>query len=853
MRYLFLLLFLPGITHAQFYDDFNDGNFSQPLWMGDTASFTVVNSMLQLTSSGSATSTLLYTRPQSGNQEHEWSFRLKTAFAPSSQNYTRYYFFADSLSASNSSFALYLQIGETGSNDAPELKLINNGSTSVIARGINGSIAAAADLTYTLQCDSNYYWSLWTKDTGGNSTLQFVTQAQITGNTNIAGLQCTYTSSNADNFFLDDAYDGGVRYDTLPPMILSGLAVSNDSLLVGWNEAIDLSGATFTLNGDPVNQFVTAGLTKVQLYFNTGFVSGQVNTLRAYQVADIHGNIKVVDSVQFTYIDVVPAFPGAVKINELMPDPDNANQLPEAEYIELFNTTNKYLLLDSLQLSDGTSTARILKDTLLPGGFNIYSSSTGAISLKHFGIDAVSLSSFPSLNNDGDTIRLLQANGNMLDQVAYTTATYQHSIKSSGGWSLERIDTAYPCEAENNWKASEDFSGGTPGRTNSVAGNYQDTEAPCLLYAWMPDSMHIQLHFSEAPEPMYVTQSNSYTVSNGIAIDTVACLNARTYLIRLVNAIGQGEVIVITAAADLADCSGNTLGNCNTATTGLARSPAPGELLINEVLFNPYPNAFDFLEILNTSDKIIALDSVRLAGKDKNDDLQNFTIIHAGGRCILPKEIIAFTIEPDLLMQNYPQGKKRQLLAQELPSMNDDEGTICLLDPATMLIDELRYKEEMHHLLLQSTEGVSLERISVLASSNDSLNWHSASSQIGYATPGYKNSQAAASFESEGMLELPFPLFSPDNDGEKDALPIQVNFDRYGYSIHLAVYSAEGLPVRKLAENDLSSTTATYFWDGVDENRLVCRPGIYIILAEAIHPQGIRKTAKKACVLARRF
>jgi hypothetical protein len=61
------------------------------------------------------------------------------------------------------------------------------------------------------------------------------------------------------------------------------------------------------------------------------------------------------------------------------------------------------------------------------------------------------------------------------------------------------------------------------------------------------------------------------------------------------------------------------------------------------------------------------------------------------------------------------------------------------------------------------------------------------------------------------------------------------------------------LPVRKLAENDLSSTSATYFWDGLDENRSVCRPGIYIILVEAIHPQGIRKTAKKSCVLARRF
>lgn len=850
MRLLFLLCCLPCITLAQFTDDFNDGEIVFPLWAGDTTEFTVSNQVLQLNATAAGSSSLTYSRGFPVHHDHEWSFRLKLAFSPSSQNYSRYYLFCDAPDPLQSIVALYLQLGESGSADAPELKLFSNNSTQTIARGINASIAMPSDFLYKLQCDSNNNWTLSTRDNSGNETVQFTTQYLISQNGSYGGFHCTYTQSNLQNFYLDDVYDDVLRHDTLPPDLLYANAITSDSVLLHWNEPVDLSQSAFMINGINCNSHTVVDDKSIALFFPSGFTSGHLQKVVSLNVKDTHGNNSNSDSASFTYIEVVNAAAGMLYINEIMSAPDNANQLPDAEYIELANITEDYIFLDSIIISDGTSEALILHDTIFPHGFKVYSNPTDAIELNHSNIPAKALINFPSLNNSGDTIILRMISGEIMDKMHYNTSTYRNNIKSTGGWSLERIDSGFACFAELNWRASVDHTGGTPGRINSVDGKYEDRISPCLLYGSMLNDSTAQIHFSEEVNRSEAINLSNYSIAGtNSKLISVTAVSGSEYNL---NFSFSPDTIITIRVVNIGDCAGNKITDCNSALIAKGNSPLINEVLINEILFNPVPGQEDFIELINASLKVIALDSIRLSRRDELGGQKDYTLLQAKGRCIFPGEIIAITKDAVSLKQYYRSADSNHIIEQNIPAMNDESGDICLLNLMAELIDEFRYNDDMHHPLLDNSEGVSLERISVNGPA-DSSNWHSASSSCGYATPGFKNSQSYLSGGQEKFAILPFTLFSPDNDGEKDVLPVQLQFDRAGYCMRIRIYSSEGMPVKELAGYDLCGMSGTYYWNGQDESGNICKPGHYILQVEAVHPSGIKKSAMKVCALVRRF
>ena len=67
--------------------------------------------------------------------------------------------------------------------------------------------------------------------------------------------------------------------------------------------------------------------------------------------------------------------------------------------------------------------------------------------------------SFPALNNDGDTVSLLDSTGAMTDSMRYDD--------TEAGYSLELI-SAHMNGSSDGWDVSVDPSGATPGRRNSI-------------------------------------------------------------------------------------------------------------------------------------------------------------------------------------------------------------------------------------------------------------------------------------------------------------------------------------------------------------------------------------------------
>jgi hypothetical protein len=146
---------------------------------------------------------------------------------------------------------------------------------------------------------------------------------------------------------------------------------------------------------------------------------------------------------------------------------------------------------------------------------------------------------------------------------------------------------------------------------------------------------------------------------------------------------------------------------------------------------------------------------------------------------------------------------------------------------------------------------VSLERIDFNRTTQDFTNWHSAAEDIGFATPGYKNSQFNDAGETtiDNAIEITPEIFSPDEDGINDVTNINYNFETPGFIANITIYDSKGRIVKYLVRNELLGIKGTYSWDGINEEREKSRIGIYIVYVEVYNLSGKVKHYKKSCVL----
>ena len=167
-----------------------------------------------------------------------------------------------------------------------------------------------------------------------------------------------------------------------------------------------------------------------------------------------------------------------------------------------------------------------------------------------------------------------------------------------------------------------------------------------------------------------------------------------------------------------------------------------GDILISEVLFNPYPGGTDFVELYNHSEKTVNLKSLSLAGRDDQFQMEEISSVSSKNRWIQPGEYVLCTKDSlAVALVYYTSCPECFCETSKFPSYPDDQGTVVLLDDSLQVLDEFQYSEKMHHPLIDDREGVSLERLSFEIDAGNAANWHSAASSVGFATPGYANSQ----------------------------------------------------------------------------------------------------------------
>jgi hypothetical protein len=179
------------------------------------------------------------------------------------------------------------------------------------------------------------------------------------------------------------------------------------------------------------------------------------------------------------------------------------------------------------------------------------------------------------------------------------------------------------------------------------------------------------------------------------------------------------------------------------------------------------------------------------------------------------------------------------MLQAALPSYPDDEGYVVLADDRGTLIDELAYSSKWHHPLVNEPRGVALERLMVYKPTQNSSNWHSASANSGFGTPGYRNSQFIDTGSSaKKILKFSGRIISPFPDGRDDVLIMDYMLDQPGYLANISVFNLQGRLMKRIAENQLCGRTGYFRWDGYGSGQQPLPRGNYLIHAEFFSTTG---------------
>ncbi len=287
--------------------------------------------------------------------------------------------------------------------------------------------------------------------------------------------------------------------------------------------------------------------------------------------------------------------------------------------------------------------------------------------------------------------------------------------------------------------------------------------------------------------------------------------------------------------------------------TGEEKNPVmvdPGDIVLNEILFNPVSGGEDFVEIYNNSEKQIPLNKLYLASRDKEDELTQIFPLTAEKFTIEPSSYLALTKDTNGVFPWFTIECPECFLQMErFPSFNNDEDYVVLLNNDLEIIDELNYSEDLHLPVFHDREGISLERISIDAPTQQSSNWHSASELAGFGTPGYRNSQAGSTHPESISVHFEPEAFSPNNDGYNDQYRISFELDQPGYLCSIKIFDSAGIPVTTLARNTLLGTSGEISWDGTDENGRRQSMGVYVTWVELYDLKGNVKHFKDGVVL----
>ena len=551
-----------------------------------------------------------------------------------------------------------------------------------------------------------------------------------------------------------------------------------------------------------------------------------------------------------------------LRINEILFAPVDT----EHEFIEFYNSSTQEIDLCSLTFSDSRMDPLSICENQVhipPSSYAVIA--RNGIALTHVFPQLSSPSNilitpltWPALNNSGDEVILFEGS-EFVDAVTYQPSWGQRGV------SIERKDPAGPSSLAFNWAPSTASKGATPGEINSQFA--PDRTAPFIRLSEVYSANHVFMAWSE-PVAQDALSATQFRIQQQEPKE-IAFLTDTTMTLRFETNV-SGRTITSRGATDL---TGNV---SNTLSSPLSYIPKRGDFVINEVLFEPWADAFDlredqpeFIEVFNTSNRHLSLRPIKLTGREDEradaDTMQShvlYPVLSPGGYAVFYSEIPTISGKPALLAA-FPRLEERLADVTLLPiagsslRLSNSGDLVRFITSNHEIIDELRYSPSWHHPSLASTRGISLERRAPEIGSPNASNWSSSVALDG-GTPGAVNSIRIV--ESNGgeqtsapAMELTPSPFSPDGDGIDDVLSIRLRFQHAPQSVRIVLFDSRGRLVRTIVRESLAGSDSRFLWDGLSDSGKKVRSGIYIVFVDILDvDRGTHIVLKDTVVLATR-
>ena len=344
--FIVILILIFNNIYSQTSDDFTDGNFTEnPEWVGSQSLFKV-NSLFQLQLNDDKQNQAYLSTANAMVINTEWRCWIKLSFSPSGNNFARYYIVSDKSDLFSTLNGYFLQFGEAGSNDAIELFRQDGDNITSICRGEEGIISSSFEIRVKVTHDDLGNWKIFVDKSGGED---FTLDSEGNDNTYLQtaniGYYCKYTSSNSTKMYFDFVYAGPIIIDNDPPVLQAISAETDTTAILQFNELLNQNSVVninnYTVNnnvGNPISAVRDeVDPSKINLLFNTKFELNKNYTMTVNGVKDLAENTMDESIMDFSYYTTQVS---DIVINEIMADPTPPVDLPDFEYLELYNQTN---------------------------------------------------------------------------------------------------------------------------------------------------------------------------------------------------------------------------------------------------------------------------------------------------------------------------------------------------------------------------------------------------------------------------------------------------------------------------------------------------------------------------------